>query len=60
VNSISSKSGKSGEMVPFNLTGSGFASGIRVYLEEDGDKSGKIISTHVITVISPTHLSGTF
>jgi hypothetical protein len=60
VTSISPTSGKSGEIVPFNLTGSGFASGIRVYLEGYGDKSGKIISAQVITVISPTQLNGTF
>ncbi|PWR74368.1 IPT/TIG domain-containing protein [Methanospirillum lacunae] len=60
VSSINPTTGKAGEQVSFNLTGSGFANGIRIYLEDQNAKSNKIMSAQLIDVVSPTLVTGVF
>lgn len=60
ISSITPNTGKVGEQVSFNLTGSGFANGIRVYLEDQNDRSDKIVSAQLIDVVSPTLVTGVF
>jgi hypothetical protein len=60
INSINPTSGKVGQEVSFNMTGSGFVKGTRIYLEKEINKRTKIISAILVNVTSPSALSGKF
>ena len=60
ITSISPTSGKGESEISFNITGSGFVEGTKIYLIKETLKSTKIINAISVDVISPSSISGTF